>query len=248
MVVCGQRRRYQIYAVAASLVFTITLHSSWSFTLKSTITRPSNIHLVLLDRDGVINKDRGTWVLDAKDFHFIPGVPDSIAKLRNSDSSGKRRIAIVTNQSCIGRKLLTEDSLASMHMMMKRKIQQHGGDIDSIHVAPDTPENASDRRKPGPGMLVEAMSLHQVEPHNTAMVGDTINDILAAKRAGVPTRILVCTGHGEKRGLELEAKGIQLPLMVRGAGDKDTFGIPVEALPCWICRDLNAAVDLLCKY
>eukprot|EP00466_Bigelowiella_natans_P003831 jgi/Bigna1/36528/e_gw1.14.211.1 len=138
----------------------------------------SGTRLVLLDRDGVINVDRGTWVLSAEEFEFVPDVPRTIAQLHRQ----KKKIAVVTNQSCLGRGMITEDTLETIHAKMQEAIEREGGKINSIHVAPDTPSEASHRRKPGPGMLIEAMQLHQIAPENTVMVGDTINDMLAATR------------------------------------------------------------------
>jgi D-glycero-D-manno-heptose 1,7-bisphosphate phosphatase len=70
--------------------------------------------LVLLDRDGVINEDLGTWVQSPEDFVLIPGVGMAIAALNKAGHS----VAIVTNQSCVGRGLISMETLEVMHKKM----------------------------------------------------------------------------------------------------------------------------------
>jgi len=158
--------------------------------------------LVLLDRDGVLNRDRKTGILRLSDFEILPGVPEALAKLTKAGFA----IAICTNQSAVGRGQLSLAVLDSLHETLKQAVGDAGGRIDAVFFAPDLPEEASERRKPGPGMLLEALEMFQADAARTPMVGDHLRDMQAAAKAGCP-RILVRTGHGaatERAGLPPE--------------------------------------------
>lgn len=158
--------------------------------------------LVLLDRDGVLNRDMKTGILRLEDFAILPGVPHALASLTQAGF----RLAICTNQSAVGRGQLSVATLDAMHTRLSDAVAEAGGRIDAIYYAPDHPDNASDRRKPGAGMLREALAAFTADPARTPMVGDHLRDMQAAHAAGCP-RILVRTGHGaetERAGLPPE--------------------------------------------
>ena len=172
--------------------------------------------LVLLDRDGVINVDAPVGILRREDFVFLPRSLEAIVRL----SKAGYAIAVCTNQSAIGKGLMSEAALHEIHDYMRSEVAKYGGKIDKIYFAPDHPDAPTARRKPGPGMLLEALAHFNVEPAKTPMVGDTKRDLEAAVAAGCP-RILTRTGNGTK----LEATGI-----------------PAAIDPVTICDDLYDAV------
>ena len=147
--------------------------------------------LVLLDRDGVINRDAKTGILRVEDFHILPRAPEAIGMLNQAGF----RIAICTNQSAVGRGQLSEAILDAMHTTLQHEVNKHGGKIDLFLHAPDIPEQPTNRRKPGPGMLLEAIAQFGADPAQTPMVGDMLRDMEAALAAGCP-RILVRSGKG----------------------------------------------------
>lgn len=147
--------------------------------------------LVLLDRDGVINRDATIGILRLEDFHILPRVGEAIALLTKAGC----KIAICTNQSAVGRGQLSVETLDAMHNLVQQEVQKQGGHIDLFLHAPDIPERPTLRRKPGPGMLQEAMQKFNATPERTPMVGDMLRDMEAAKAAGCP-RILVRSGKG----------------------------------------------------
>ena len=178
--------------------------------------------LVLLDRDGVINRDTDSGVLCPEDFHLLPRVPEAIALLKKHGF----HIAVCTNQSAIGRGLLSEEGLAAIHDKMQRQLSPQGGMIDAIYYAPDHPHHTTSRRKPGPGMLQEAIAKFGADPVRTPMVGDMLRDLEAAHAAGCPA-ILVRSGKGEKT---LAA------------------GIPGDLQPVIICSDLYDAAEYIVEH
>jgi len=171
--------------------------------------------LVLLDRDGVINRDAKRGILRVEDFHIFPQALEAIAALTKAGFD----IAICTNQSAIGCGNLAQETLNEMHAILQNEAAKLGGKIDAFYVAPDKPEAATHRRKPGPGMLLEALERFNAKAAETFMVGDMLRDLEAAHAAGCK-KILVRSGKGS---------------------DTETKGIPEHLQPVTIVEDLLAA-------
>jgi 3'(2'), 5'-bisphosphate nucleotidase len=200
--------------------------------------------LALLDRDGCINVDRGTWIQSPELLRLLPGAAAAVAALNAAGIT----TAVVTNQSCVGRGLLSWDGLDAVNAAMTSQLAAGGARVDALFVAPDDPESGapvSARRKPGPGMLLEAMALYGVPPERCVMVGDTVSDMRAAAAAGVARRMLLCTGHGERYAVAAAAAGLALPLDVRDDGGPIASLLPSETLPLQLHADLASATRAL---
>ena len=143
---------------------------------------------VFLDRDGTLMHDSG-YVGDPALVEVYPGVPEALARLK---ARGFKTV-IVTNQSGIPRGHFTE---ADFHAVQARFEELVGpGLIDAMYFCADHPEAATDRRKPGPGMLLEATRDQGLDLASSWMIGDRAGDVEAGIRAGVRS-ILVRTGEG----------------------------------------------------
>lgn len=147
--------------------------------------------LVLLDRDGVLNQDRPDSVRTPDALVMIPRAAAAVARLNRAGV----RVAVVTNQSIVGRGLIDEAMLGRIHDRLAAKLAEDGARLDALLVAPDAPDAATDRRKPAPGMLNEALAQFGERPDKCPMIGDALRDLEAAKAAGCP-RVLVRTGKG----------------------------------------------------
>jgi D-glycero-D-manno-heptose 1,7-bisphosphate phosphatase len=154
--------------------------------------------LVLLDRDGVINHDRPDSIKNPDEFVMIDGSAKAIARL----NAARHQVAIITNQSIIGRGTIDRAMLDRIHEKMTAALSREKAFIDRLYFCPDAPWEATDRRKPGPGMLHEALSDFSASASQTPFVGDNITDMQAALKAGCP-RILVRTG----KGADIQASG-----------------------------------------
>src|SRR3972149_182151 len=110
--------------------------------------------LVLLDRDGVINENRADYVTRWEQFRFLPGALDGLTALRRLGF----RLAVVTNQSAIGRGLLSTQTLEEIHRRMFARCDAHGITIEGIFACPHAPWERCDCRKPRPGLLLAAMA------------------------------------------------------------------------------------------
>jgi mannose-1-phosphate guanylyltransferase len=140
---------------------------------------------VFLDRDGTLIK-HVHYLSDPAQVELIPGAADALARLRTAGF----RCVLVTNQSAIGRGMITEARLHEIHAEMNRQLASQGSSLDGIYFCPDTP-TGDDRtvvenhlRKPGPGMLLQAAGDLGLELARSWMVGDLISDVLAGLNAG----------------------------------------------------------------
>jgi D-glycero-D-manno-heptose 1,7-bisphosphate phosphatase len=149
--------------------------------------------LVLIDRDGVINEELPHFVT-SPDQLVIPET--ALAGLALLHKKGFTCV-VITNQSCVGRGIITDDALGQIHDYLRETTVKHGGLISDILACTDHPEKATSRRKPAPGMLLEAMKDYDASPELTPFIGDALTDLQAAHAAGCP-RYLVMTGKGRQ--------------------------------------------------
>ncbi len=154
--------------------------------------------LVLLDRDGVLNLDRPESVRSPDQYEPIPGAAEAVARLNQTG----HKVALVTNQAVVGRGDIDKAMLESIHVKMAEVLATAGAHLDDVHVCTDPPGSATGRRKPGPGMLREAMADLDFAADDTIMIGDALPDLQAASAANVKS-ILIRTGKGK----ETEANG-----------------------------------------
>ena len=143
---------------------------------------------VFFDRDGTLMEEVG-YCCDPAKVKVISGVPEAIGELK---SAGYLAI-IVSNQSGIGRGLFTEAQYAAVQQELLRQIG--AGRIDASYFCPDAPGVPSLRRKPEPGMVLEAAAEFQIDLAASFLVEDKASDIGCGRRAGTHT-ILVRTGYG----------------------------------------------------
>lgn len=148
--------------------------------------------LLLLDRDGVINEDLPTGVRSRDEFTFLPNALEALALLNQHNIN----IAIITNQSVIGKGWCSEEELSLIHDAMCAEVEAAGGKINHIYYCPDHPDFPTHNRKPNPGMIEQALRDFNADAADVPFVGDALRDLQAASRAGCP-RFLVKTGKGE---------------------------------------------------
>ncbi len=158
---------------------------------------------VLLDRDGVINEDSPDYIKNWSEFHFIPGSLDALAVLH----SHGYQVVIITNQSIIGRNMVDPSTLAETHRNLIQAVEADGGKIRDIFFCPHTPDDGCKCRKPAPGLILNAQKKFGFDLAETAMIGDSEKDMLAARNAGCGRAVLVSTGNGNKAREALDRKG-----------------------------------------
>lgn len=158
--------------------------------------------LIILDRDGVINHESDAFVKSPSEWLPIDGSIEAIAELSNAGFT----VAVATNQSGIGRKLIDKPTLEAIHKKMRQAVTDAGGDLGRIVFCPHHPNENCDCRKPNPGMFNMLARQYGVPINGIPMVGDSERDIAAAKAvSGRP--ILVLTGNGQRTAAVLAETG-----------------------------------------
>ena len=143
---------------------------------------------VFLDRDGTLMEEV-CYCGDPAKVKVYAGVADALRRLKQAGFL----LFIVTNQSGIGRGIITE---AQYHAVQAELVHQLGdGLIDGSYFCPDTPGVDSARRKPEPGMLLEAARKFGIDLRRSFLIGDKSSDVDCGRRAGTRT-IQVMTGYG----------------------------------------------------
>ena len=160
--------------------------------------------VVFLDRDGVINQDSPDYIKSWAEFKFLPG---SIAALKKLTIGGFTTM-IITNQSAINRRMISQDTLDDIHTRMRDAVMAGGGRIKDIFFCPHRPDEGCNCRKPKPGMILRAQKTHRIELGSAYMVGDSAKDIECAHKAGCGHAILVKTGNGTQAEKILAEKNI----------------------------------------
>jgi D-glycero-D-manno-heptose 1,7-bisphosphate phosphatase len=144
---------------------------------------------IFLDRDGTLMEEVG-YCADPAHVRVFPGVIEALQELRDAGYL----LILITNQSGIGRGYFTEDAYRAVQAEFERQILP--ARLDGVYFCPDV--EPSPRRKPAPGMLLEAARDHSVDLARSYMIGDKTSDIEAGRAAGCRT-ILVETGYGREQ-------------------------------------------------
>jgi D,D-heptose 1,7-bisphosphate phosphatase len=146
---------------------------------------------VFLDRDGTII-EHVPYLCDPALVRLLPEAAEALKELHRAGFA----LVLVTNQSAIGRGMLTENRLEQIHTEMRRQLAACGATIDGIYYCPVAPgsDNRSlvehPDRKPGPGMLLRAAADLQLDLAASWMVGDLISDVWAGLNAGCRSVLL----------------------------------------------------------
>jgi D-glycero-D-manno-heptose 1,7-bisphosphate phosphatase len=139
----------------------------------------------------VINRDLPTAVRSTDEFELLPNAAKAIQLL----NAAHIPVVVITNQALVARGVINEGELKTIHQHMNRLLAQEDAFLDDIIYCCDAEIEPNQRRKPAPGMLLEAMHKFKCAPESTVMIGDAIRDMQAAFTAQCQ-RILVKTGKG----------------------------------------------------
>ncbi len=163
-------------------------------TVRAKVRRPEKEYdhemkpAVFLDRDGTLMHEVN-YCSHPDQVILVAGAKEALERLRQAGYL----LIIVTNQSGIGRGLLSEDDFKAVQTEVYRQLGD--GVIQQTYYCPDLPGSSSTRRKPSPKMVLEATREHGIDISHSWFIGDKDIDMVCGKRAGVGT-ILVKTGYG----------------------------------------------------
>jgi D-glycero-D-manno-heptose 1,7-bisphosphate phosphatase len=161
---------------------------------------PADIRHLILDRDGVLNREAPEhgYILAPEDFAWLPGSLQALVTLTRLGM----RLSIATNQSAVGRGLMTLAQLDRVLAAMRTQAEAAGAHIDAVYFCPHAPAARCDCRKPAPGLIRSAVQASGIPTAQTLVVGDDVRDVEAARAAGVRA-VMVRTGKGVRATAEL---------------------------------------------
>ena len=136
---------------------------------------------IFLDRDGVLNHDRGNYSWSLDHFEILPDVNESLERIQTAGFL----IVVITNQAGIAKGIYTKEQMQECHDHLQ---EQTGNRIDAFYYSPDHPSvTESLSRKPGSLMFEKAIARYNIDPNGSWMVGDSERDIIAAQKMGLRT-------------------------------------------------------------
>jgi D,D-heptose 1,7-bisphosphate phosphatase len=146
---------------------------------------------LFLDRDGIVNVDRG-YVSRSADFVFVEGIFELCALAQQKGYL----IIVVTNQSGIERGYFTEADFHRLSDYMRGEFKTRGIDLAEVYYCPYLDH---EDRKPNPGMFLRAQEKYDIDMARSVALGDKERDIEAALRAKVGTAVLLSEGAAAQR-------------------------------------------------
>jgi D-glycero-D-manno-heptose 1,7-bisphosphate phosphatase len=159
---------------------------------------------IFLDRDGVLIENRSDYV---RDWSQVKIFPDAIRALSHS-AVKNYKIVIVTNQSAIGRGLISLETAKDINGRLVDLIHHYGGQMDAVYMCPHKPDEGCNCRKPKPGLLLQAAKELSLDLQRSWMIGDAWSDVQAGQMAGVRQAILLKTGRGREQLLKSRPENI----------------------------------------
>ncbi|MFA7653386.1 MAG: HAD family hydrolase [Candidatus Omnitrophota bacterium] len=177
--------------------------------------------IIFLDRDGVINKYPGDkfYVTSLKKFYFLPGAKEAIAQL----SLAGFKVFIASNQAGVGRGIYERRTLEAITRKMLLEIEKAKGKIGKVYYCLHRRDAGCSCRKPRPGLLKKAAKEFKFNLKNACFIGDTIRDVITARRAGCKSVLVLC---GKEK-----------------LANRKNW----EAAPDFVFKNLKAAADFLIK-
>lgn len=149
------------------------------------------LKLVILDRDGTINRESPDYIKSAAEWKALPGSLEAIADLCHAGWT----VTVATNQSGIGRGLYSVSDLYACHAKMARQLAELGGEVSGIFYCPHTPDDDCDCRKPATGLYDRIAERFSTTLEGVPVIGDSQRDLQAAIAVNARP-ILVETGNG----------------------------------------------------
>ena len=136
----------------------------------------NNQKYIILDRDGVINIDSPNYIKSADEWNLIPKSLDAIKKLTEHEY----QIIIISNQSGLGRGIISYNDFIKINLKMLSQISKVGGSVLAVLYCPSLPTDECLNRKPGTGMFSEIAERLNISLEKCFSIGDSPRDIDAS--------------------------------------------------------------------
>ena len=143
---------------------------------------------IFLDRDGIINMERGEYTWRMEDFEFVPDLVKSLRTFQKQEY----KLIVISNQSGIGKGVYSFADVELLHAHILRYMRINGIEIEEIYYCPHHPDTGKCLcRKPGSLLIEKALARFQIDPGASWFIGDRERDIEAARRANIRGLLLV---------------------------------------------------------
>jgi histidinol-phosphate phosphatase family protein len=153
---------------------------------------PSLRRCVFFDRDGVVNQSPGEgYVLSPEAFHLNPGIAEALRLIRERETLA----IVVTSQKCVGKGLISPETLTKIHDRMNGLLETGGAPFDAIYSHTGTGGPEDHPAKPNPGMIFAAAERFAIDLRQSWIIGDADRDIEMGIAAGLAGTIRI---RGEK--------------------------------------------------
>ncbi len=161
----------------------------------------THLKLVILDRDGTINRASDEFVKSPEEWQPLSGSLEAISRLNHAGF----HVVLATNQSGLGRGLFDMAALNAVHSHMVKVVAAAGGRIDAIFYCPHAPDEGCTCRKPAPGLLHQIQERYGIDLRGVPYVGDSLRDMQAAHAAGCAPHLVLTGRHPDIQGQALPA-------------------------------------------
>lgn len=161
----------------------------------------SERRFVLLDRDGTLIAERN-YLARVEDVELFPSTAPGLRLLHQAGLG----LAVLTNQSGLGRGYFDWAALNAVHAHLTQLLANEGVPLSGIYVCPHTPDDDCDCRKPKVALVQHAAAELHFDPAQSFVIGDKPCDIELGRQVGAAT-FLVRTGYGaswERQGLQAD--------------------------------------------
>lgn len=159
---------------------------------------------VFIDRDGTFVDDPG-YLRDPKLVRLLPGAADALARLARAGFE----LVVVTNQSGIGREIISPAELDSVHREIERQLALPADTAIHWYFCPHHPATGCSCRKPGTALHRQAVADLDLSMTGSWCIGDRYSDLEPARELGMPG-VLVLTGAGEAHAATAVAAGFRV--------------------------------------
>ncbi|HBH07475.1 MAG TPA: hypothetical protein DDX92_12830 [Flavobacteriales bacterium] len=143
---------------------------------------------VFLDRDGVINVERGEYTYLISDFQWVDNIKANLKKLSNKGYS----LIVITNQGGIAKGIYSLQQVEELHQFIRSELRKSGVEIARIYISPHHEDHGKSLdRKPGSLMFERAIYHFNLDPTQCVMIGDSDRDIVPSKKVGIGQNFLI---------------------------------------------------------
>ncbi|RMH31840.1 MAG: HAD family hydrolase [Nitrospirae bacterium] len=154
---------------------------------------------IFLDRDGTLNHDIG-YVTSPDALTLFDDAVDAVRRLNHAGS----QVILVTNQSAVGRGLMSLADLDAIHRRLKDMLRAGGAHLDGIVFCPHQPEAGCRCRKPASGLIDQAATIFDIDMHRSYVIGDKRTDMELAVHVGAVGVLVTTSPFGQQALREVE--------------------------------------------